>query len=174
MTIYDFFQLFPRFTHKIFVQPIIKCSLKMCGGGIKIGRGTKFYGIKNLSIGNDVGIGADNLFMCTRASIKIGDHVMTGPRVMMITGGHRYDIPDRLMKSIGNDEKRPEDDQDIVLEGDNWIGANSIILKGVTIGYGSIVAAGAVVTKDVPPYTIVGGVPAKVIKERFSNHINDK
>ncbi len=76
------------------------------------------------------------------------------------------------MKSIGDDEKLPENDQDIILEGDNWIGANAIILKGVTIGYGSIVAAGAVVTKSVPPYSIVGGVPAKVIKPRFPEQLD--
>jgi len=54
-----------------------------------------------------------------------------------------------------------------IIGNDVWIGANAIILQGVTIGDGAIVAAGAVVTKDVPPYAIVGGVPAKVIKYRF-------
>lgn len=56
----------------------------------------------------------------------------------------------------------------MVFEGDNWIGANATILKGVTIGEGAVVAAGAVVTKDVAPYTIVGGVPAKYIGDRFT------
>ena len=105
--------------------------------------------------------------MCTRAKIIFGDHVMTGPGVTMITGGHRIDIPGRPMKSIHNNEKLPENDQDIILNGDNWIGANSIILRGVTIGEGAVVAAGAVVTNDVPPYSIVGGVPARVLKRRF-------
>lgn len=53
------------------------------------------------------------------------------------------------------------------ITGDNWIAANAIILKGVNVGRGAIVASGAVVTKDVPPYSIVGGVPAKVIGMRF-------
>lgn len=56
----------------------------------------------------------------------------------------------------------------VIIEGDNWIGANAIILKGVTVGRGAVVAAGSVVIHDVPPYSIVGGVPAKVISERFS------
>ncbi len=172
MTLYEFFTLFPKLIHKFVVLPIIKCSLASCGKGVQIGRGFSAYGIKNLHIGEDVGLGADNRFMCTRAKIKIGDHVMTGPNVTMITGGHRYDIPRRNMKSIGNDEKLPENDQDIILEGDNWIGANATILKGVTIGYGSIVAAGAVVTHSSPPYSIVGGVPAKKIKDRFPNNEN--
>ena len=63
--------------------------------------------------------------------------------------------------------KLPENDQEVIFEGNNWIGANSIILKGVKVGYGSIIAAGAVVTKDVPTNKIVGGNPAKIIKDRF-------
>ena len=76
------------------------------------------------------------------------------------------------MIDITNDEKRPEDDRDIIFDGDNWIGANSIILKGVVVGVGAVIAAGAVVTKDVPPYSIVGGVPAKVIKMRKNDCLN--
>ncbi len=72
------------------------------------------------------------------------------------------------MIDISNKEKNAHDDQDIVVEDDVWIGARAIILKGVTIGKGSIVGAGAVVTKTIPPYSIVGGIPAKVLRFRFS------
>ena len=65
--------------------------------------------------------------------------------------------------------RRIIDDQDIIVEDDVWIGARAIILKGVTIGKGSVVGAGAVVTKTIPPYSIVGGVPAKILRRRFSN-----
>ena len=65
---------------------------------------------------------------------------------------------------------REEDDEDVIFEGDNWIGANSTILKGVTIGKGAVVAAGSVVSKDVMPYSIVGGVPARIIKMRFNEN----
>lgn len=58
---------------------------------------------------------------------------------------------------------------DIVIKDDVWIGVRSTILSGVTIGQGAVIAAGSVVTKDVPPYAIVGGVPAKIIKMRFDN-----
>ena len=64
--------------------------------------------------------------------------------------------------------KLPENDEDVIFEGDNWIGMNVTILKGVTIGRGCIVAAGAVVNKSTPPYSIVGGIPAKVLKMRFT------
>ena len=92
---------------------------------------------------------------------------MFGPGVFMISGNHRIDIPDRYIKSITDEEKLPENDQPIVLEGDNWIGARAVLLKGITVGMGAVVAAGAVVTQDVPPYTIVAGIPARVIKHRF-------
>lgn len=62
-----------------------------------------------------------------------------------------------------------EFDQDVIIEEDVWCGANVTILKGVTVGRGSIIAAGAVVTKSIPPYSIAGGVPAKVIKQRMTN-----
>lgn len=70
---------------------------------------------------------------------------------------------------VSDDEKLPENDLPIVIEDDVWCGANVTILKGVTIGHGSVVAAGAVVTKSFPPYSIIGGVPAKLIKMRFDN-----
>lgn len=157
-----------RVWNKLIVSPIKKAAIGKCGKNVKLGRGLRMYVPENLSLGNNVGIGENALFMCTRAKIKIGNDVMFGPGVTCITGGHRTDIIGRTMFSITNEEKRPEDDKDIVFEGDNWIGANATILKGVIIGRGSVVAAGAVVTRDVPPFSIVGGVPAKIIKMRFS------
>lgn len=62
----------------------------------------------------------------------------------------------------------PENDKDVIIEDGVWVGCNVTILKGVHIGKGSVIAAGSIVTKDVPPYSIVGGNPAKVIKFRFT------
>lgn len=106
--------------------------------------------------------------MSTRAKIYIGDYVMTGPHITIITGDHRTDLIGRYMISVTDTEKLPENDADVVLSGDNWIGANVTILKGVTIGKGVIIAAGSVVTKDVPAYEIWGGIPAKKLKSRFT------
>lgn len=118
--------------------------------------------------GNYVSIGANCLLLSTRAKVIIGDYVMFGPNVSVITGNHRIDVIGKRMYEIKDSDKRATDDQDVIFAGDNWIGANSTILKGVTVGEGAVVAAGALVNKNVPPYAIVGGVPAKVIKMRFT------
>ena len=73
------------------------------------------------------------------------------------------------MSTVIVSEKKNENDLPVKIEGDNWIGANATILKGVTVGFGSVVAAGAVVTHDVLPYSIVGGVPAKILSMRFTD-----
>ena len=172
MNLYDAIQFLGRAINKLIVVPIKLVSLGSHGCAVHFGRHVRFYGINNVHLGSDVSLGERNVLMCTRAKIYIGDHVMTGPGVTMITGGHRIDLQGRPMTSITNDEKLQENDQDIILEGDNWIGANAIVLKGVTIGEGAVIAAGAVVTKDVPKYSIVGGVPAKVIKYRFMQSTN--
>lgn len=160
-----------RAWNKLIVSPIKKRAMETCGINVKLGRGLRLYGPENLNLGDNIGIGENAVFMCTRAKIYIGNDVMFGPGVTCITGGHRMDIVGRTMISVTNEEKRPEDDKDIVFEGDNWVGANATILKGVTIGQGSIIAAGSVVTRDVPQFSIVGGVPAKVIKMRFSEEM---
>lgn len=167
--LYRIFDTIRRAWNKLVCVPIKKGAFATCGKNVSLGRGSEFVGIGNMNIGNNVSIGMNNTFFSTRAKIIIGDHVMTGPDVTMVTGNHRIDVIGKYMDEIGDSEKRAEDDEDIVLEGDNWLGANCVILKGVTIGAGAVVSAGAVVTKDVPPYSIVGGVPAKVIKMRFTD-----
>ena len=146
----------------------IKKKFISCGNSVSIPSNIKFYGY-NLKIGNRVSLGYGSIFMCTRADIHIGDNVMFGPNVTMITGDHRIDVVGKYMIDLRDEDKLPENDQPIILEGDNWIGANVTILKGVTIGEGSVVAAGAVVNKDIPPYAIAAGVPARVIKYRFDD-----
>lgn len=150
------------------VDPWRKSMLGSCGRGVYFGYGCNLTW-QNVYIGDDVSIGSNAMFMSARARVVIGNHVMFGPNVSIITGDHRTDILGRYMITITNDEKRPGDDRDVVLEGDNWIGASAIILKGVRIGRGAVVAAGAIVTRDVPPYAIVGGNPARLIRMRFSS-----
>jgi len=125
------------------------------------------YSFGNIFVGDDVSLGQRPILLATRSQIKIGNHVMFGPEVTIRGGNHRIDLVGRFMKSVKDDEKRPEDDLGVVIEDDVWIGTRAIILHGVTIGRGAVVAAGAVVTRDVPPYAIVGGVPARIIRFRW-------
>lgn len=166
--LYSFMTFFPKAINKLFVAPVKKISFGKCGKNVKIGAKTRFYGINNFYCLGDSFIGEGCMFMCTKAKIVVNKHVMFGPNVVCITGGHRYDLIGRYMDSVLESEKEGLIDKDIVFEGDNWIGSNSIILKGVKVGIGSIIGAGSVVTKDVPAYSIVCGNPAKVIKHRFS------
>ena len=165
--LYDIIEIIPRLFNRLFISPIIRVSCMKCGSCVKIGRSVRIYGVNNLILGSIVSIGEWATIMCTRAKVKIGDYVMFGPNVTIITGGHRTELVGRYMTTVTNAEKRPEDARDIIFEGDNWIGANATILRGVTVGRGAIVAAGAVVTKDVTPYSVWGGVPARCLKTRF-------
>lgn len=165
--IYRLFYKLGRAWNRFVVSPARKAALGKHGKSVRLGTSVRMYGPENIYLGNDVIIGDGALFMCTRAKIHVGDHVMFGPQVTVITGEHRMDLVGRYMTTVTNEEKRPEDDRDVIFEGDNWIGANVTVLSGVTVGKGAVIAAGAVVTRDVPPYAIVGGVPAKVLKMRF-------
>lgn len=125
------------------------------------------YSFQTIEVGDDVNLGMRPILLAARSKIKIGNHVMFGPEVAILGGNHRTDLVGRFMKSVMDSEKRPEDDLDVVIEDDVWVGTRAIILHGVTIGRGAIVAAGAVVTKSVPPYAIVAGNPARVLRFRW-------
>lgn len=123
---------------------------------------------ENIELGNHISIGNYADFIATRSKIIIGDHVVFAPKVSMRGGDHRIDIIGRFIDTVKDEEKLPENDLDIIIEGDNWIGMNVTILKGVTIGRGCVIGAGSVVTKSLPPYCVCGGVPCRVIKKRFT------
>lgn len=111
--------------------------------------------------------------MATRAKIIIKNHFVSGPGLTIITGDH-MPIIGKFIDEVTNDDKERLDiqhdfDKDVIIEEDVWCGANVTILKGVKIGRGAIIAAGSVVTKDVLPYSIYGGVPARFIKKRFTD-----
>ena len=126
------------------------------GENVNIEKGAFFT--PGLSIGNNSGVGIDcELY----GKISIGNDVMMGPEVVIYTTGHKHDSVDVPMRLQGNEEPR-----EVVIGNDVWIGRRAMIMPGVTIGDGCLIAAGAVVTKDIPPYTIAGGVPAKVVKKR--------
>ena len=129
-------------------------------------------GMWNLSVGDGTSIPKGSTIYCTDAACTIGKKVLFGPKPTIITGDHRIDILGKYMADVTVEEKFVDGvnvyDQPVVIEDDVWCGANVTILKGVTIGHGSVVAAGAVVTKSFPPYSIIGGIPAKLLKIRFT------
>ncbi|MFI3289322.1 MAG: DapH/DapD/GlmU-related protein [Rikenellaceae bacterium] len=145
----------------------IKKQMKSCGDRVYLRPSfSDFKGLYNLSIGSHVSIPKGSTLYCTEAPLIIGNKVIFGPKPTITTGDHRSD---RLgVYIIDSHDKLPKNDQPVVIEDDVWTGANVTILKGVTIGRGSIIASGAVVTQSTPPYSIVGGVPARVLKFRFS------
>lgn len=124
-----------------------------------------FYSYKNIHVGNNVSLGLRPILMAELSEIRIGNHVMFGPEVVVIGGGHNSTVIGRSMATVH--EKTGNEDLGVVIEDDVWVGTRAIILRGVCVGRGSIVGAGALVTKSVPPYSIVGGNPATVIKFRW-------
>lgn len=124
--------------------------------------GPGYFTYKNLYLGNNVFIGVNATFMASESKIIIKDNVVFGPHSFIIGGNHRFDVIGKCIRSVH--EKRPQDDADVIIEEDCWIGANAIILKGVTVGRGSIVGAGSIVSKNVPPYAIYTN---KGIRRRF-------
>lgn len=131
---------------------------------INVEHGAFFGSGKDIEVGDNSGIGLN----CRIAGpLKIGNDVMMGPDVMIFTQNHensRIDIPMNLQTA----PKKP-----VVIEDDVWIAARVIILPGVTVHKGAILGAGAVVTKDVPEYAVVGGNPARIIKFRNGNQVQN-
>lgn len=125
-------------------------------------RPSGYYGREigdGLRIGHNSNIGPYCYIGCS-GYIEIGNNVLMGPKVIMSAENHNFSRLDVPIKEQGITRKP------IIIQDDCWLGSNSVITAGVTIGKGSIIAAGAVVTKDVAPYSVVGGVPARVIKMR--------
>lgn len=136
------------------------------GGNFSIGRNSiiECTGVirelgEELIIGDNVGIAA-NAFIAMRGKLEIGDNTIFGPGVSIHCENHNFSDLETPIRLQGATRKG------VKIGKDCWIGSKAVILDGVTIGDHVIVAAGAVVTKDVPDYAIVGGVPAKVIKTR--------
>lgn len=142
----------------------------------------KCFGIGHISSTNDIqkprdicgdfsmgeyGFIGEGAWICPQVSM--GNYVMIAPECAILGGDHRFDIPAVPIIYSGRPEVSPT-----IIGSDVWIGFRVTIMSGVQVGNGAIIAAGSVVTTDVAPYSIVAGVPAKKIRERFSNeHIKE-
>ncbi|MBI4430605.1 MAG: acyltransferase [Candidatus Omnitrophica bacterium] len=135
--------------------------LRYLGKGTVIEPTACFNVPENVSIGKNCHI---NRFCCLwaseRSKIVIGDNGLMGPSVGIFSSNHGHDVGSTPMID------QPVEEKDIIIGNNVWLGAHVVILPGVKISDDVIVAAGAVVTKDVPANSVVGGVPAKVIGER--------
>ena len=149
---------------KAFLMVVLRRAFRGCGKNVRFDP-YGVYSYKNIIIGDNVYIGTGATFIAAETGIFIGNKVLFGPNVTIVGGDHNVYEIGRFMFDVKN--KRPEDDQMVVIEDDVWVGAGATILKGVHLGRGCIVAANAVVTKNTPPYVIVGGIPAKVMRYRF-------
>lgn len=140
---------------------LCKRIFKAVGHNVNIEHGAFFGKGEDIEIGDNSGIGIN----CrVSGPLKIGKNVMMGPEVMIYTSNHVIEDINKPMITQGETEKKL-----VEIEDDVWIGSRAIILPGISIATGAVVAAGAVVTKDVPAYAIVGGNPAKIIKYRNKN-----
>ena len=164
---------------------VFKYSLNSCGKNVCFLENCRLSGLKNIRIGNNVsagiyaqiyacGIGGEKIEIGDGVTINsnvminadfggcitIGSNVMIGPNVVLRSSNHRFSDKHTPIKGQGHESGV------ITINDDVWIGANVVILPNVKIDRGAVIAAGAIVTKDVRSYSIVGGVPAKQIGER--------
>ena len=121
----------------------------------------------NVFLDDNTHISSGSHISALNARFYMGRYSGASNNLSVRTGNHMM-VVGRFYRTITNSEKKPEYDKDVVVKEDVWIGCNVTLLSGVTIGRGAIIAAGAVVNRDVPPYAIAGGVPAKVIKFKWS------
>lgn len=150
---------------RCFINALSRAGIKI-GNNFSLGRNSCIdcTGViselgESLVIGNNVGI-SPNAVIFVRGRVEIGDDTIIGPNLTLIAENHIFSDKDKPINTQGVTRCG------VTIGKDCWIGANVTILDDVTIGDHAIVAAGAVVNKDVQPFAIVGGVPAKLIKDR--------
>lgn len=130
------------------------------------GRNPRIHPSASLRCGENIHLGENshiNQYCCIWASknskINLGDNLLMGPGVKIYSSNHGME-PGLPMNT------QPYIEKDIAIGNDVWLGSNAVITAGVKIGDGSIVAAGSVVTKDIPSHVVAGGIPVKIIKKR--------
>jgi acetyltransferase-like isoleucine patch superfamily enzyme len=165
--IYEFletlFSTLPGTPGKLLRRLFFKFYFKKCGNNFSTGLRVKIQMPGNIIVGNNVGFNYGVWIAANRhkdGGIVFGNNVLIGPYTVIHSGNHKFIDAALPISKQGFVFKT------ITIEDDVWIAAHCTILSGVTLGKGSVIAAGAVVTKDVPPYAIVAGVPAKVVSNR--------
>ena len=150
----------PRYSLFLFIKKIFLLSV-----GAKVGKGVVIYpGVwispgRNLVLGDAVDL-SRNVLITSSGGVEIGDRALIGYGTQILSSNHTIPNVGEEFPISGDDHKK------VVIEKDTWIGANCVILPGITIEEGAVVAAGSIVTKNVRANTIVAGNPAKLIRNR--------
>lgn len=137
---------------------LAKLIFDQCGKNINLENKAFFGDGSGIKIGDNSGIGS---YCELYGEISIGKDIMMAPHVIILARNHEFKDTKIPMRLQGFQEMKP-----VIIGDDVWIGTRCIILPGVEIGKGSIIAAGSIVTKSVKPFSIVAGVPAKYVKDR--------
>jgi len=140
----------------------VKRLAKSCGNKVLISPGCILHWLENCELGENITINAF-CYIDAIGGVRIGDNTRIAHSCSVITGQHRYDLPGRTIIDSGYTTAR------ISIGSDVWLGTGVVILQGVKIGDGAVVGASSVVTNDVKPYTVVAGIPVKLIKRRFDS-----
>lgn len=171
--------------YEILYSALVRMSLKRCGDGLSLGLGTVIAGHENIALGDNFRSNrALYMYANDGGFLEVGDNCSVNTNVQLGASGGKLIIGDDVMIAsnvvirVANHStwrnflirKQPQTHifGEIHIEDDVWIGANSVITSGVTLAVGTVVGAGAVVTKPTEPYSIVAGVPAKKIGERLA------
>lgn len=156
-----------RYAWDKFLAFCYKKQMISCGKNVSIKPSTSnIKGIKNCSFGDNVRIHPYATIFTTDAKLFIGNKVALGPKVTIMTGNHITNVIGTFMWDVHT--KTEGYDKDVVIEDEIWVGSNVTILSGAHLSRGMVAAAGCIINKPMPPYSIVGGIPAKVLKFRFT------
>ncbi|MDH7487337.1 MAG: acyltransferase [Anaerolineae bacterium] len=134
-------------------------SLGRCGAGCRFQPGVVMILPQRIELGDDVRMNR-GVYIVAQEKVSIGNHVLIGPYVHINSGNHRFEDPTVPIVDQGKAL------EPIIIEDDVWIAAHAVITAGSRIGRGSVVMAGAVVSGTVEPYSVVGGVPARLVRRR--------
>jgi len=153
-----------RRVKKLLLRKWYNRRFKSCGHNFRWDPLTSFFAKPECAeIGDNVFLG-EGFHISVAESLKIGDGVIVGPRLIIVGGDHDYSLVGKRLYEVKEGINLP-----VIIEKDVWIGASVIILKGVKIGEGAVVGAGSMVAKDIPPYSVAIGTPARPVKKRFSD-----
>lgn len=139
----------------------------------RVGRDFVFDPVTSKFVTPALFIAGDDCFLNAYAhvsgEVRLGDRVLVGPGVKLLSGNHLYGVPGYHARFLKASADNPELLEKLVVESDVWIGAGAIVVGGVTLGAGSVLAAGAVASRDVPPYVVATGAPARPIRRIFDD-----